>query len=230
MIRKIFSFGALAVLLAVASLAAHAGEVVDRIVATVNGHIILQSDWDDAVCYEAFMEGRPVEQSTAAERKTALDRLIDQELLREQMHAADFHPAPDSDIGKRTLEIRKQYANAGTDPAWKTLLARYGLTQEGLKERVALQLNMMRLVDARLRPGIDIDAKSIESYYNQELLPQLQQAGAKQVPLTDVTSEIKEILTQQKMNQLLTTWLQSLRAGSDIRTMFAPASAGDQTR
>jgi hypothetical protein len=37
-------------------------EVIDRIVATVNGHIILQSDWDEALCYEALLNGRPLSQ------------------------------------------------------------------------------------------------------------------------------------------------------------------------
>ena len=41
---------------------AAAAEVIDRIVATVNGHIILQSDWEDALRYEAFSSGRPLDQ------------------------------------------------------------------------------------------------------------------------------------------------------------------------
>ena len=47
-------------LCAVALPAAWAGEVIDRIVATVNGHIILQSDWDEALCYEALLSGRAI--------------------------------------------------------------------------------------------------------------------------------------------------------------------------
>jgi len=66
-------------------LRAAAGEVIDRIVATVNGHIILQSDWNDALCFEAVLVARPVEQFTDADRRAVLDRLIDQELLGEQM-------------------------------------------------------------------------------------------------------------------------------------------------
>ena len=44
------------------TVAAPAGEILDRIVATVNGHIILQSDWEDAVRYEAFIADRPADQ------------------------------------------------------------------------------------------------------------------------------------------------------------------------
>ena len=76
----------------------------------------------------------------------------------------------------------------------------------------------MRLVDARLRlPNVSVDSKSIESYYNQQLLPQLRQSGAKEVPLAEVTPKIKELLTQQRMNELLVAWLQNLRSGSEIR-------------
>ncbi len=66
-------------------------------------------------------------------------------------------------------------------------------------------------------PSVTVDSKSIESYYNQELLPQLRQSGAQNVPLAEVTGKIKELLTQKKISQLLTAWLQNLRAGSQIR-------------
>jgi hypothetical protein len=65
---------------------------------------------------------------------------------------------------------------------------------------------------------VTIDSKSIESYYNQELLPQLRQSGAQDVPLAEVTPQIKELLTEQKVSRLLTAWLQNLRAGSEIHT------------
>lgn len=230
MINKRSIVVALAVLLPVMDMTARAGDILDRIVATVNGHIILQSDWEDAVRGEAFIAGRPVDQFTAGDRKAALDRLIDQELLREQIRASDFQQATEEEVTKRVQEIRKQYADAGADPGWQAVLTRYGLTEIELKERVALQLNLMRLVDARLRPSVNIDAKSIESYYNQELLPQLRQTGGKEVALTEVTPKIKELLTQQRVNELLTAWLQSLRAGSEIRTMFAPPGTGAEAR
>jgi hypothetical protein len=216
------------VLLFVARPSAGAGEILDRIVATVNGHIILQSDWEDALRFEAFTSGRALRQLTAEDRKNALDRLIDQELLREQMGAADFQHSTDEEIRIKTGEIRKQYAAAESEPGWHQTLSRYGLTENGLRERIALELDVMRLVDARLRPTIDIDSKSIESYYNQELLPQLRQSGSEEPPLATVTPRIKELLTQQKMNQLLIAWLQNLRSGSQIRT--EPTSAEGESQ
>ena len=72
-----------------------------------------------------------------------------------------------------------------------------------------------------------MDSKSIESYYSEELLPQLRQSGGQNVPLVNVTAKIKELLTQKKISQLLTAWLQDLRAGSAIR---AEAPAGSEGR
>jgi len=89
---------------------------------------------------------------------------------------------------------------------------------------------LMGLVDSRLRPNVVIDSKSIESYYNQELLPQLRQSGAEQVPLAEVTPKIKELLTQQKMNQMLVAWLQDLRSESRIRTETGLQDSGDELR
>jgi peptidyl-prolyl cis-trans isomerase SurA len=204
-------------------------EVIDRIVASVNGHVILQSDWEDALRYEAFSSGRPLDRLTSEDRKAALDRLIDQELLREQLQAPDSSHASAEDIDQRVAEIRKQYPNADSEPGWLAILHNYGLTPEELKKRVATQLDLMTLIDSRLRPAVNIDNKSIESYYQQELLPQLHQSGEQTVPLAEVSGKIKELLTQKKITQLLAAWLQNLRAGSQIRTealMAAPGGRG----
>src|SRR5882724_13356301 len=88
-----------AVLLFAVVCSAMAGDVIDRIVATVNGHIILQSDWDDAIAYEAFIGGKPLQQLTGEDRKAALDRLVDQELLRQQMPAND----PQFELDEQTI-------------------------------------------------------------------------------------------------------------------------------
>jgi hypothetical protein len=227
--KKISILICISVLLAVA-LPAAAGDILDRIVATVDNHIILESDWADALRYEAFVSGRTLDQLRAEDRKAALDHLIDQELLREQMRASGFPHASSEEVDKSILEVRKQHPGAESEAGWQAALQRYGLTEKEVKKRMALQVDLMGLVDARLRPNIVIDSKSIESYYNQELLPQLRQAGAKQVPLAEVTPKIKELLTQQRMNQMLVAWLEDLRSGSRIRTETGSAESAGQLR
>jgi hypothetical protein len=193
------------------------GGVIDRIVATVNGHIILQSDWDDELDYEAFTAGKQVLQFTAEERKTALDRLVDQELLRQQMPDNDPQlETSEKDITSRLQEVRKQSPGADDDQAWRALLGRYNLSEDDLKKRVTMQVKILRLIDEHLTSTIQIDDKSIEDYYNQTFLPQVRQKGGKEPSLAEVTPKIRELLTQQKLNDALNEWMQNLRDSNAI--------------
>lgn len=204
-----------------------AGEVIDRIVATVNGRIILQSDWDEALCYEALLSGRALSFFTDEDRRAVLDRLIDQELLAEQMKSASFKHASEEDAAAEIAEARKLHPEAATAEGWQALLARYGITERSLTDHVEKQIDLMRLVDAHLRPAVQIDSKSIEAYYRDKFVPQLRQSGSVDVPLADVSGQIREILTQEKVSQLMASWLQSLRAESKV-TLPSISESPDQ--
>jgi peptidyl-prolyl cis-trans isomerase SurA len=199
-----------------ATAAAPAPQVIDRIVAIVNGRVILQSDWDEALCYEALLSNRSLSDFTDDDRRGVLDRLIDLELLREQMRSADFRHATDAEVSARIAEARKQSPQAASGEAWRSLLASYHLTEKDLFAHVQQEIDVMRLVDARLRPAVQIDSKSIEAYYRDQFVPKLKQTGASEVPLTEVSGKIRELLTQEKVSEMLVSWLQTLRAEGQV--------------
>jgi peptidyl-prolyl cis-trans isomerase SurA len=207
-------------------------EVIDRIVATVNGHIILQSDWDEALGYEALLNGRGPGQFSDDERRAVLDRLIDQELLGEQMKSSFFQHATEAEAAARVADARKQYPEAATGAGWQTVLERFRLTERDLVAHVQQQIDLMRLVDARLRPAVQIDSKTIEAYYREKFVPQLKQSGAGEVSLADVSGKIRELLTQEKVSELLLSWLQTLRSEGKVNLPGAAGSTpeGEQTR
>ena len=192
--------------------AAPASQVIDRIVATVNGQIILQSDLDEALCYEALLTDHFLADLGDDDRRAVLDRLVDQELLREQMKSADFRHATDAEITARIADARKQYPQGASDDDWGALLASYHLTEKDLFTHVQQQIDLMRLVDARLRPAVQIDSKSIEAYYRDQFVPKLKQSGSSEVSLAEVAPKIRELLTQQKVSEMLVSWLQTLRS------------------
>ena len=220
---------ALALLLAtlLASPRSVVAEVLDRIIATVNGHVILQSDWDEALCYEALLSNRTPTQFTDDDRRAVLDRLIDQELLREQMNSAGFVHATDAEVDARLAEARKLYPQAASPQQWQATLAQYHLNETDLRVRIRTQIDLMRLVDARLRPAVQIDSKTIEAYYRDQFVPKLKQSGAADVPLAEVSSKIREVLTEQKVSQLLVSWLQTLRSEGDVHIPGVIPSAND---
>ena len=215
-------FLALALCSAFCAVSLHAAEVIDRIVATVNGHIILQSDVDEAISYQALADNHPLNATSPDERKAALNRLIDQELIREEVHASDFQPASPADVDARLAEIRKLHPEATDDVSWLAALQRYGLTANELREKVTADLNSWKAVDAHLRPSVAIDSGSVQRYYHDHFLPELHKTAAPEPALAEVAPKIKEILAQQQINDLLANWLKSLRTDSRIQIAYVP--------
>jgi hypothetical protein len=202
------------------------GQIVDRVVTNVNGHVVLQSDWEQELAFEAFSNARDPDSFTSAERNAALDRLIDQELLREQVRPSQ--PAPPEQVAARVAEVRKLHPDCVTDDGWHATLQRYGLTQSSLEKRLGDQIQLMKLVEDRLRPSIQIDQQAVETYYNEQLLPDMNRAGSRATPLPEVFGRIKDLLAERKMNELLSGWLASLRSGSHILT--PESNAGERNR
>jgi len=205
-------------LLPVAVIPGFAGEIIDGVVVTVNHKPIFRSDWDEAVCYELFMQRKPVSQVTDADRVTALQRLIDRQLLKSQMSDAHSLQPSEEDLQSDVAKLRAQVTEGKDDQTWQKLLARYGLSEELLKEHLRAEIEVMNFVEVRLRPNVRVQPEEVEAYYKNQLLPDLEKAGGGKVSFEDVEPRIRELLTQQHMDELLDAWLHNLRQQAQIWT------------
>jgi len=149
---------------------------------------------------------------------------VDQELLREQVRPTEGAPA--AEIAARVSEVRKLHPDAITEEGWRAALQRCGLTQGELEKWLGESIQLMRMVEARLRPSIQIDQKAVESYYHEQLIPELKKTGGREVALPEVFGHIRSLLAEQRLNQLLHGWLDTLRSTSHIQTAQA---GGEQT-
>jgi hypothetical protein len=147
------------------------------------------------------------------------------------MKSTNFQHASEAEAAARIADARKQYPEGATDEGWKSVLTRFRLTEKDLVSHVQEQIDLMRLVDAHLRPAVQIDSKTIEAYYRDKFVPQLKQSGAGDVSLADASDKIRELLTEQKVSELMVSWLQSLRSESKVIVPGAADSAeGVQTQ
>jgi len=185
------------VLLAMPTL--RAGEVLDRLEATVNGHALLQSDVDEELRYEWFASKKPLRDLTPGDRAAALDRLIDQELLREQMRSADFTAVKREETDKALDSLKADYANRNARDSWTVALGTYDLTESTVRSHIETELNQLHLIELRLSPSIQIDSETIAAYYREHLLPKL--PPGQLTSLQEATPTIRELLVQQKMNE-----------------------------
>jgi hypothetical protein len=197
-----------------------AGETVERVVVVVNSRPILLSELEGALQREALLAAKPVA-TGEDERHAVLERMVDQELLREEMERSTFQHAAATEVDQNIQELRKTFPEAASDAGWTSVLARYGVSSEELRSAIAFERDTLRLIDLRLRPAAQPDQASIEEYYRGTYLPSVHHAGTKPQPLNGVRDTIKELLIQQKLAELTTGWLQSLRAQADIRWVVA---------
>jgi hypothetical protein len=215
--KRLFLTLILAALLAASYVPAFAGELLDAVIATINRKPLLQSDWDEAVCFEAFMQQKPLNQLNDGDRTKALQRLIDRQLLEAQMGNVAYMQLSADELQKDIKKLRAQVPNGNDDQSWQKLLAGYGLTEDLLKEHLADEQRVMSFVEVRLRPNVHVQPEEIEAYYRNQVLPDLQKNG-KNLSLDEVEPKIKELLTQQRMDELLDAWLHNLRQQGEIQT------------
>lgn len=232
--RRILRFTLSTLFLAtLGALPAIAGEVIDGIVVTVNHKPIFRSDWDEAVSYELFMQGKPIARVTEADRVTALQRLIDRQLLKAQM--SDEHSAQpmEDDLQEALTKLRARFPEGNRDDAWQRLLASYGLNEEMLRSHLRTELQVMNFVEVHLRPVVRVQPEEIEVYYKNQLLPDWEHTGSAAIAFEDVKPRIRELLTQQHIDEVLDAWLHNLRQQAEIRSRVPiPALhvAADQPR
>lgn len=207
----------LALVVALLAPLAAAGEMVDRIVARVNHRVILQSEVEDSLRYQALVNSRDPNRFTAEDRKQAIEQLVDQVLIEEQIDRSTIRHASKEDVDRQVADLRGRLPGASDDAGWSAMLARYGLTENDVRDLVAQQVDIFRFVDGRFRPNIHIDQRSIENYYLEQLIPQLHRSGAHEVPLSEVSDKIEEILVQQRINELMALWLRNLRLQEEVR-------------
>jgi peptidyl-prolyl cis-trans isomerase SurA len=206
----------------VPTIAVPAGSEIDGIVAIVNGDLILDSDIDQERRFAALLPYG--EASGLFTRDAALERLIDRDLILQQVKLQPQDPITDEDAAKDLDSLRKAIPtckefHCDTQAGWDKFLASQGFTEATLTGLWRQRMVVLRFIEQRFRMGIKITPEQIQEYYNKTLLPQYAAKHSSAPPVAAISSRIQEILLQQQVSNLLTDWLQSLRAQGSVVIM-----------
>ncbi|HWR16516.1 MAG TPA: SurA N-terminal domain-containing protein [Terriglobales bacterium] len=202
------------------------GEVLDRVIAVVNDTPIFQSDWEVALRCEAMLNSREPESFTPEEQRDVFNRMVDQELIRQQIRGFLMTPVSDGDVLAKMKEVRSQFPGAESDKRWRAMLEQHGITESEFRARIRNQVEILRFLELRLRPLVRVDFRTVSNYYREQYLPEVRKQGGKEQPLNEVSGKIREILTQQRMDEQVAVWLQTLRESAVIE--FSPPAADTQ--
>ncbi len=200
-------------LLALAFCALLAAEVIDRIAITVANQVITASQVDEEVRVTAFLNNEKLDLSPGEKKKAAV-RLIDQALIKREMDLSRYPLPALSDADGALKDVKTHYSNpAGFEPA----LNDFGITEAQLQQHLWWQLTVLRFVDYRFRPGIQVPDSDVEAYYQQQLRKWKEQGVQPAPSLADERAQIEEILTQQQIDDSLDRWLAETRNQVPVR-------------
>jgi peptidyl-prolyl cis-trans isomerase SurA len=193
---------------------------IDRVVAIVNGDLILESDVDEERRFAAF---QPYSNLTGAfSRQDAINRLIDRTLILQQDDQQAMPPITDEEVTADILDLRKAIFacrpyHCETDAGWDRYLTDNGFTEKEFRQRWHDRMVTLRFTEQRFRMGIRITPAEINQYYQKTLLPEYASRHVPAPKVDVIRDRIQEILLQQQVGRLLDDWLQALRASGDVQ-------------
>jgi hypothetical protein len=176
-------------------------EVIDRIVAVVDGHIITLSD----VRQEREIRTRLGEKQIENDL-TLPKQMIDTYLIEQQI--AD---SPDIEVTDSEVDAELKKLNVST-----------GAVSVALRNAVRRRIRIQKFFDMRFRQLIRPTDDEIRKYYEEVFVPEAQKRGLQSIPpLTDseLANAIRENVIQESLNHDVDVWLEAIRRRSNIEIL-----------
>ncbi len=196
---------------------------LNRVVAAVNGHAILESDLNEEM-HLAVLEP-PTGKTQAETPPEALERIIGRTLIRQQIRDED-EPSlvpTEQQVADRVMLMRRELpvcvqADCASDAGWKAFLDAHQLTRDQVRSYVRTRIEVLRFIEQRFRLGIHVSQEQIQDYYRNTLVPEYP-PGEPAPPLEKVSDRIEEILLQRQVTDLFSGWLDNMRSQGDIEVL-----------
>ena len=167
------------------------GKQIDRIVAKINGDVILASELDENV--NSFMLQAQIPGSPDEIRRKILDQMIDEKILLQEARNENID-ATDDEIKTALQNLRDKFP---TKEDFNRELRKQGLTIIELQANLIKQLKIMKLVEKNVKRKIQVSNKEVDDYYFTH------QNQSKE--------DIKNVIFDKKFNESYSKWMQKIR-------------------
>lgn len=200
------------------SVSSASSQTLDSVTASIGNFAITASDVEKEYRFESFLDGEwpPAPPSTAT-LASAREHLTYQDLLtREENPGPTEKAQSEKDAAARLADVRKEYAGP---QAFQRALAELGMSEAEITARIGQEELMLRLIDQRLRPAASPSDDQVGEYYQSTFLPEFRKRNPRSAapPLSEVDGEIREILTEKRVNELLDQWIEELKPATRVR-------------
>lgn len=211
-VRALAAYATLALFLGAGGAAATRGEIIDRVLATVQGEIITLSDVRTALKFGLV----PPDVSTDPVG-AALQRLIDRRLILAEVERYAPPEPSDASVDAAIADIVTRFP----DPAsFDAALERSTLSKEELRAFVRDTLMIQAYERQRFNLALQPSGEDVAQYY-REHPGQFTLDGVLQ-PLESVRNAARDALLEQRRTTAIQEWLEGLRRRASIVVVYLP--------
>lgn len=186
-------------------------EIIDRLALVVGRHVVTELQLDEELRVTAFLNGKPVVRATDTRREAA-DRLVEQLLIRREM---DLNHYPFPETQEVTTYLEQIAAQFGTPDEFRQRLTAYNLSEDVLRDHLALQLMTLKFIEYRFSSDLSVSDDAIQAAYRNEVARDNRQ-GVNPPPFSAVKESIKQQLLDERTDQALDNWLEETRKQVNI--------------
>jgi len=186
--------------------------IVDRIVARIEGDIILESQVREMGAFQELIEGH------AENDDQLLSELIEQWVVQTEADAAHFPKPAKAEVDRELTRLTERF---GSPDAYSSKLRALSLSPSQSRELLARQIYIERYLDSKFRPTVQIESGAIDTYYKNQLLPELAKTNQPAPKEEDVQDQVRELLVQKAISELTVKWLDDTKSRLKIERLPA---------
>jgi len=179
-----------------------AQQVVDRIVARIDGDVLTLSEMRELAAFQQVMGEKP------ASDAELIRQLVDQWMINTEARAEQFSRPSEAVVGRAMEELEKQF---GSPDEFRKRWTEVGLTPAAVRRLLEQQMLTLQFLDRKFRAVAQVEPNQMETYYREELVPQMSARGQQAPPIESVQEQIRELLVQRVISRLSARWLEESR-------------------
>jgi hypothetical protein len=184
-------------------------QVVDCILAEVNGQIITLVDLRILQAFD--IAPGETETSPAPSSRQILDGAITQKVViglgRENISVTKEQVDQELEkiLGRFSVEERKRK------------LDEFGITEDSLRPYVEEEVLYQQMLALRFNQVVNVSLKEIEDYYKEKYVPAEKEKGKEPKPMIQALGEIEARIKAEKTSGQISAWVTGLRDQADVR-------------
>lgn len=194
------------VLIAIAAAGTLQAEIIDRIAVSVGNRVITTDQINDEIRVTAFLN-HSEPNFNPEDKKKAAERLIEQALIKREMDFTHYPFPPLSEADEMLKQVEAERPD----------FARYGISEDDLRQHLWWQLTLLKFIDERFRPSVEVTTFEVRQYYREQA-EKWKEEGKNPIPtFEDSRDAMTKALTEERVNQAVDRWLGDARTQMTIR-------------